>query len=110
MSFLHTSPVYSHGNLMDTNCLIDSRFVLKISGFGLGSFRSSESLEPPFEHQTERDFRPLLWRAPELMHRTMPSNGTIKGDIFSFAILVQQIILIKPPYGNNQASWEMSNS
>ncbi|OQV15547.1 Atrial natriuretic peptide receptor 1 [Hypsibius exemplaris] len=110
MTFLHSTPIVSHGNLTDLSCLIDSRFVLKISGHGLGCFRSSEDLEPPYDHQTDRDFRPLLWRAPELMHRPMTSQGTPKGDVFSFAILIQQIILVKPPYGNHASSWSMGPS
>ncbi|OQV15544.1 Atrial natriuretic peptide receptor 1 [Hypsibius exemplaris] len=110
MTFLHSTPVVSHGNLTDLSCLIDSRFVLKISSHGLGCFRSLEELDAPHEHQTDRDFRPLLWRAPELMHRPMTPQGTQKGDVFSFAILLQQIILIKPPYGTHAASWSMGPS
>ncbi|OQV15548.1 Atrial natriuretic peptide receptor 1 [Hypsibius exemplaris] len=110
MTYVHSSPVASHGNLTDMSCLVDSRFVLKISGSGLGCFRSSEDLEAPFDHQTDRDFRPLLWRAPELLQTKMIPQGTPKGDVYSFAILIQQIILIKPPYGTNAESWNMSDS
>ncbi|OQV15545.1 Atrial natriuretic peptide receptor 1 [Hypsibius exemplaris] len=110
MTYLHSTPIVSHGNLTDQSCLIDSRFVLKISSHGLGCFRSSDELEPPYENQVDRDFRPLLWRAPELMHRPMIPQGTPKGDVFSFAILVQQIILVKPPFGTHAASWSMTNS
>ncbi|OQV15546.1 Atrial natriuretic peptide receptor 2 [Hypsibius exemplaris] len=110
MTYLHSTAIVSHGNLTDQSCLIDSRFVLKISSHGLGCFRSSDELEPPYENQVDRDFRPLLWRAPELMHRPMIPQGTPKGDVFSFAILVQQIILVKPPFGTHAASWSMTNS
>ena len=76
---------------------------------GLGGFRSAAELEAPFEHQVDREFRPLLWRAPELLHRPMIPQGTTKGDVFSFAILVQQILLVKPPYGTHASSWDMPN-
>lgn len=35
MTFLHGCEVAVHGKLRSCNCLIDGRFVLKISDFGL---------------------------------------------------------------------------
>ena len=35
MYCLHRSPIEVHGSLTSSNCIIDSRFVLKITGFGL---------------------------------------------------------------------------
>lgn len=35
MAYLHNSDVGVHGKLRSCNCLIDGRFVLKISDFGL---------------------------------------------------------------------------
>jgi len=33
--YLHSSPIRSHGNLKPSNCLIDSRFMVKITDFGM---------------------------------------------------------------------------
>ena len=33
--YLHSSPIAVHGRLTSSRCVIDSRFVLKITGFGL---------------------------------------------------------------------------
>ncbi|KAG8543389.1 hypothetical protein GDO81_024788, partial [Engystomops pustulosus] len=41
MCFLHRSIIGSHGNLKSSNCVVDSRFVLKITDYGLASFRST---------------------------------------------------------------------
>jgi atrial natriuretic peptide receptor A len=41
MSYLHSSDVRSHGSLKSSNCVVDSRFVLKITDFGLHSLRAS---------------------------------------------------------------------
>ena len=41
MDYLHSSVIRYHGNLKSTNCVVDSRFVLKITDFGLESLRSS---------------------------------------------------------------------
>ena len=40
MVFLHSSEIRSHGNLKSSNCLIDSQWVLKITDYGLPTFRS----------------------------------------------------------------------
>lgn len=39
MAFLHASEMHVHGNLKSSNCVVDSRFVLKITDFGLHSLR-----------------------------------------------------------------------
>ena len=41
MAYLHSSEIRSHGNLKSSNCVVDSRFVLKITDFGLHSLRSN---------------------------------------------------------------------
>lgn len=41
MNYLHNSYIGCHGNLKSSNCVVDSRFVLKITDYGLVSFRSS---------------------------------------------------------------------
>jgi len=42
MLYLHSTDIKSHGNLKSSNCVIDSRWVLKISDFGLNTFRSRQ--------------------------------------------------------------------
>ena len=45
MVYLHKSPFQSHGYLSSANCYVDSRWVLKISGFGLHAFRKEDYAE-----------------------------------------------------------------
>lgn len=45
MCYLHSSEIRSHGGLKSSNCVVDSRFVLKIADFGLRSLRNSHSNE-----------------------------------------------------------------
>lgn len=40
MHFLHSTDIHSHGSLKSSNCVVDSRFVLKITDFGLHKLRT----------------------------------------------------------------------
>ncbi|XP_029439074.1 atrial natriuretic peptide receptor 2 [Rhinatrema bivittatum] len=89
MSFLHTSIIGSHGSLKSSNCVVDSRFVLKITDYGLASFRSNCDTEDTYAMYAKK-----LWTAPELLRRgRMPPQGTQKGDVYSFGIILQEIAL-----------------
>nr|CAH7740157.1 unnamed protein product [Callosobruchus chinensis] len=92
MLYLHRSPIKFHGALKSTNCLVDSRFVLKIADFGLHFLRvlSQKDLEENWHAFWERK----LWTAPELLRLDhMPPEGTQKGDVYSFAIIMHEIIV-----------------
>lgn len=41
MQHLHNSQIGSHGNLKSSNCVVDSRFICKITDFGLPTLRSN---------------------------------------------------------------------
>ncbi|XP_063929420.1 atrial natriuretic peptide receptor 1 isoform X2 [Zophobas morio] len=92
MNYLHNSVIKSHGALKSTNCLVDSRFVLKITDFGLHFLRkhSNDSDETEEAHSFwERQ----LWTAPEILRfENAPPEGTQKGDMYSFAIIMHEII------------------
>ncbi|CAH8466314.1 unnamed protein product [Schistosoma mattheei] len=85
-----------HGNLKSSNCLVDSRFVLKITDFGLPHIRGP----PPLESEVGSFIfhRNLLWTAPELLpdgDTTIYPRESIKGDVYSFAIVCQEIVYRK---------------
>ncbi|KAK2141945.1 hypothetical protein LSH36_1012g00006, partial [Paralvinella palmiformis] len=42
MEYLHSSPVGSHGRLKSSNCVVDNRWVCKVTDFGLDQLRSKE--------------------------------------------------------------------
>ena len=42
MQYLHNCPLHVHGNLSSTNCVIDSRFALKITDYGPASFLAQD--------------------------------------------------------------------
>ncbi|KAL0128807.1 hypothetical protein PUN28_003887 [Cardiocondyla obscurior] len=95
MSYLHASEVSAHGKLRSCNCLIDGRFVLKISDFGLKTLTTPSDLIMDDSYYTK-----LLWIAPELLPLTVTpgSAATQKGDVYSFAIILEEIVVRGGPY------------
>uniref|UniRef100_A0A3Q2CKS9 Guanylate cyclase n=1 Tax=Cyprinodon variegatus TaxID=28743 RepID=A0A3Q2CKS9_CYPVA len=91
MDFIHHSKLKFHGNLKPSTCLVDSRLQIKLSGFGLWEFKYGGKnklslMESP-------DYKDLYWTAPELLRQVgLPCNGTPKGDIYSFAIIMWELM------------------
>ncbi|MBV97365.1 Atrial natriuretic peptide receptor 1, partial [Eschrichtius robustus] len=88
MLFLHNGAICSHGNLKSSNCVVDGRFVLKITDYGLESFRDPEP------EQGYTLYAKKLWTAPELLRMASPpARGSQAGDVYSFGIILQEIAL-----------------
>ncbi|XP_010220028.1 PREDICTED: retinal guanylyl cyclase 2 [Tinamus guttatus] len=85
---------FAHGRLKSRNCVVDGRFVLKITDYGYNELLETQRcpyVQPPPEE--------LLWTAPELLRDPdMCRKGTFKGDIYSFAIILQEVVVRGPPY------------
>ncbi|GAA48534.1 guanylate cyclase 32E [Clonorchis sinensis] len=92
LTFLHESDLRYHGNLKSTNCLIDSRWMLKLTDFGLTAFRVGES----FAHLDDNAyFSRLIWTSPELLRRTLAL--LVSGQLCAFshpqlALLTEQLV------------------
>ncbi|XP_077993685.1 atrial natriuretic peptide receptor 1-like isoform X3 [Glandiceps talaboti] len=92
MYYLHTSVIGSHGNLKSSNCVVDSRFVLKVTDYGLNFFKQ-ESDDIDEEYGTHQYYQRLLWTAPEILRMNhSPLGGTPKGDVYSFGVIIQEIV------------------
>ncbi|CAG2186308.1 Receptor-type guanylate cyclase gcy-9,Adenylate cyclase,Receptor-type guanylate cyclase gcy-7,Receptor-type guanylate cyclase gcy-22,Receptor-type guanylate cyclase gcy-11,Guanylyl cyclase GC-E,Receptor-type guanylate cyclase gcy-17,Retinal guanylyl cyclase 1,Receptor-type guanylate cyclase gcy-12,Guanylate cyclase 2G,Olfactory guanylyl cyclase GC-D,Receptor-type guanylate cyclase gcy-3,Receptor-type guanylate cyclase gcy-23,Receptor-type guanylate cyclase gcy-20,Receptor-type guanylate cyclase gcy-19,Reti len=102
MEFLHKSHLRSHGNLKSSNCVIDSRWVLKITDYGA---ITSQPEEPSAELGEHEFYNRMLWTAPELLRQhKQDTKGTQKGDVYSFGIIIQEILLRCTPYYFNNVS------
>lgn len=90
---LHSSPIQYHGRLKSSNCVIDNRFVVKLTDFGLPTLLAAVELEETVNP------RLLLWTAPEHLRTKHPLlSGSQKGDIYSLAIIFQEIITRCGPF------------
>ncbi|XP_069003396.1 retinal guanylyl cyclase 2 [Embiotoca jacksoni] len=93
MKYLHHRD-FPHGRLKSRNCVVDGRFVLKITDYGFNELLESQKapiIEPPPED--------LFWTAPEFLRDPAISRkGTYKGDVYSFSIILQEVVVRGPPY------------
>ncbi|XP_061393207.1 uncharacterized protein LOC133328680 [Musca vetustissima] len=103
MRYLHTSPLRVHGTLTSRNCVVDARWVLKITDYGLPQFYEAQGLQ-----QTPRTAKEMLWCAPELLRAVKPHSHhnhhhsrmvyTQAGDVYSFGIIMQEVVVRGEPY------------
>ncbi|XP_047191823.1 retinal guanylyl cyclase 2 [Scophthalmus maximus] len=93
MKYLHLRD-FAHGRLKSRNCVVDGRFVLKITDYGFNELL--ESQKAPMEERPPED---LFWTAPEFLRDLAISRkGTYKGDVYSFSIILQEVVVRGPPY------------
>ncbi|MEQ2224306.1 Retinal guanylyl cyclase 2 [Ilyodon furcidens] len=93
MKYLHHRGV-CHTRLKSRNCVVDGRFVLKVTDYGYNEVLESQRF-PLVEARPEE----LLWTAPEILRTTQPGlHGTLPGDVYSFAIIMQEVVIRGPPF------------
>ncbi len=103
MAYLHQSPVGAHGSLSSSTIIVDSRWTCKITGHGLKYIREwSGKIQGVVSVPAKEDvMSECMWHAPELL-RSKSLKHTFAGDVFSFAIVSQEVILLSAPYEYNQ--------
>lgn len=99
MAFVHKSSIGCHGNLTSSNCVIDSRWVCKITDIGLEKFKEGQSEDP--ELGIDAYYNGLLWRAPEHLQGLDGACKSQPGDVYSYGIILQEILLRDLPYAMN---------
>ncbi|XP_034034510.1 retinal guanylyl cyclase 1 [Thalassophryne amazonica] len=93
MKYLHNRDII-HGRLKSRNCVVDGRFVLKVTDYGFNEILISQGIDVDVIKPED-----LLWTAPELLRSSsMRRRGTFFGDVYSFAIIVQEVISRSAPF------------
>uniref|UniRef100_A0A4W4FCT9 Guanylate cyclase n=1 Tax=Electrophorus electricus TaxID=8005 RepID=A0A4W4FCT9_ELEEL len=89
MKYLHHRSV-CHGRLKSRNCVVDGRFVLKVTDYGY-------KIKP--DRCMSHSSTELLWTAPESLRGSCPGlHGSLPGDVYSFAIIMQEVVVRGPPF------------
>ncbi|CAG2221750.1 ANPRB [Mytilus edulis] len=83
-------PFLAHGRLNSERCVIDSRFVLKITGYGLNFIRGEDPLNIS---QNEQEY---LWFAPEVLRGKF--NVSQAADVYSCSIIMFEVLTRMTPF------------
>nr|XP_022338373.1 atrial natriuretic peptide receptor 1-like [Crassostrea virginica] len=89
MKYIHSSVLKSHGRLKSSNCIIDNRWTVKITDYGVSAFYESKKLS--YVKKME-EFKDLLWTCPEILRadEICPRNGSRAGDVYSYGIILHE--------------------
>ncbi|XP_071587149.1 atrial natriuretic peptide receptor 1-like [Heliangelus exortis] len=96
MAYLHHHKMY-HGRLKSSNCVIDDRWVCKITDYGLQSYRKEDSPEGSSSYQKHLM---KIYTAPEIysLSNSEPNSMT---DVYSYAIILLEIATRSDPMLND---------
>ena len=90
------SAIKFHGRLTSRKCVIDTRWTLKITDYGINRLEVLQNGGKSVENLNDEQ---LLWTAPEVLRSTtVLRDGSPKGDVYSFAIIMQEVILRGRPF------------
>ncbi|XP_061566805.1 atrial natriuretic peptide receptor 2 [Cololabis saira] len=102
MSYLHQHRI-CHGRLTSLNCVVDDRWVCKITDFGLSSYRRLEGAEPPSSYQQRLQEVHL---PPEF--QSCSPEPTLAGDVFSYSIILLEVATRSDPVPAEESGLESS--
>ncbi|XP_060558580.1 atrial natriuretic peptide receptor 1-like [Ruditapes philippinarum] len=109
MQYLHHRKVY-HGRLKSNNCVVDDRWTVKITDFGIQTLRTHDEVtladeDDDFEDDEDEFYqekRAQIYKAPEYLDQKA-YEPTPAGDVYAFAIILIEIATRNDPYGDEDA-------
>lgn len=102
---LHSSALEFHGRLKSGNCLVNSRFSVKLSDYGLHSL--FEQLDDDSDDSETHLLKKQVWRAPEHL-RSTGKRCSKKGDVYSLGLLLYEVVTGNLPfYDTDKADYVM---
>ena len=91
ISYLHSSNHFHfHGDISSRTCLIDERWQVKLTLYGLFPFKKLE----------QKDDEGKIWSAPEILRGDGEMIGSPQADVYSFAIVASEILSQKPAWNS----------
>ncbi|XP_061525702.1 atrial natriuretic peptide receptor 1-like [Phycodurus eques] len=102
MAYLHQHSI-CHGRLKSLNCVLDDRWVCKITDYGLRVYRRGEWVEPLSTYQQRLQ---EVHMPPEFQDTNV--EPTLAGDVFSFSIILLEIATRSDPVPMDESNLESS--
>ncbi|XP_067667417.1 atrial natriuretic peptide receptor 1-like [Haliotis asinina] len=100
LCYINSSLLRYHGNLKSSNCVVDNRWVLKVTDFGMKHLRRpSDKINAEYQL-----LQGLFWTAPEVLRSkvTMDPAQLQKADVYSFGIIMYEILERSQPYDTDR--------
>jgi serine/threonine protein kinase len=95
MQFLHSSGIV-HRDLKSLNLLLDAKWNVKVSDFGLTRFKSS--LKSKANGQAPGDVAGSVpWMAPEVLEEQSDVEHSL-ADVYSFGVIMWEVLTREQPY------------
>uniref|UniRef100_A0A8C2JC15 Guanylate cyclase n=1 Tax=Cyprinus carpio TaxID=7962 RepID=A0A8C2JC15_CYPCA len=93
MKYLHNHGII-HGRLKSRNCVVDGRFVLKVTDYGFSEIINCQNII--LEDTKPED---QFWTAPEILRDPkLKKKGTYAADVYGFSIIMQEVISRCAPF------------
>ncbi|KAF2077940.1 hypothetical protein CYY_000741 [Polysphondylium violaceum] len=93
MNWLHGITRIVHNDLKTANLLVDINLRVKVTDFGFSQIKEGEEFQDKAAKGTP------LWMAPEVM---MGNPYNEKADVYSFGIILWEILTKEPPYAHHK--------
>ncbi|XP_020825744.1 receptor-interacting serine/threonine-protein kinase 2 isoform X1 [Phascolarctos cinereus] len=98
VNYLHNmNPPLLHHDLKTQNILLDNEFHVKIADFGLSKWRQM-SLSQSRSTVSTPEGGTIIYMPPENYDLSQKSRASIKHDIYSFAIIMWEVLSRKQPF------------
>ncbi|KAG6496124.1 hypothetical protein ZIOFF_043972 [Zingiber officinale] len=96
--FLHSNNPHPivHGDLKPDNILLDANYVSKIGDFGISRLLDQSSMHATLYHNTTNPKGTFAYMDPEYV---TTGELTPQSDVYSFGIIILQLLTGKPPVG-----------
>lgn len=94
MAHLHKSDLAIHGCLTSETCVIDNRWVLKVTDYGLQKIYSM------YNHFPTRTPAEKLYLAPEMLRNSLAAEvGSQEADVYAASVVMHETFSCTPPFG-----------